>query len=444
VNKNPLKRWSKLRKHPTQNALWHWAKRFAVVTAGRRSGKTELGKRKLIKEATRTETKFDINYYFAGAPTYGQARKIYWEDLKALSKPYWHKRPAEGLMTIYTRNRDIISETSVIGLDSPQRIEGSPWNGCVVDEYGNSKATAFDNNIYPALSERYGWSWLIGVPEGRNHYYDKALYACGNLLPVTIPQIGAFATNPDDPDWGFFNWWSEDILPDDIIQGARRLLDERTFNQEYRGDFVSYGGQLYYAFEDEVINDQVAKRNLNELLYLSCDFNKNPMAWVLGQIDNLEGRKRLKVVDQITIMDNAKTQHGALQLVKLLADHKYKHIVITGDASNNFESHRDWTTDYMIIKQTLQAHHWDARVNVPASNPNINNRVNVANSLFEHGRCYINSKCRLLKLDLERNESDNQGGKDKTDPMQTHASDAFDYLVWFLFASEFKILGVAQ
>lgn len=427
-----------------QNALWNFKGRFPVVTAGRRSGKTELSKRKVVREAISVISDYDKNYYFCGAPVRQQAKKIFWNDIKDLSRPWWTRQPSESELTVFTKNGNIESEISIIGMDVPQRIEGSPWNGGILDEYGNMKKEAFDMNVYPALTERYGWCWNIGVPEGMNHYYDKALYASDNLIPRSIAGEGAFAQSTEDPNWALFNWWSEDILDKEVVEHARQMLDERSFNQEFRGEFVSYAGQLYYAYENDVINDLVAKRNLNDLIYLSCDFNKAPMAWLLGQTDMLAGKRRLKIVDHVTQIHSAKTQHGALELVKLLKDHKYKHMVITGDASNNFESHRDWTTDYYIIKNTLEKHGWDVRLKVPANNPNINNRVNVANSLFEHGRCYINSKCRLLKLDLERNESDNQGGKDKTDKMQTHASDAFDYLEWFLFASEFKELGVAQ
>jgi len=150
------------------------------------------------------------------------------------------------------------------------------------------------------------------------------------------------------------------------------------------------------------------------------------------------------MVDDVNQMNNAKTQAGALQFVRQFEDHKDKTVIVTGDAANNYESHRDFTTDYLIIKHTLQKHGWQVKLKVPTHNPNVNNRVNIVNSLFEHGRCFLNSKVKLLALDLERNESDNTGGKDKSDPMQTHASDNFDYLVWLLFSSEFKTLGVAQ
>jgi len=440
---NPYSRWTPLRDHQIQNALWYSERRFKLVPSGRRSGKTELAKRKIVTTAVTTQSPWEVDYYFCGAPVRAQAKKIYWNDIKSLSRPWWRKPPSESELTVFLQFENTLAEITIVGLDAPQRIEGMPWNGGILDEYGNMKKQAFDENIFRALADREGWCWLIGVPEGRNHYFDKALFATGNDLPISTPNNGSIVTS-GDPEWGFFHWFSSDILPAKMIESARNLLDERTFQQEYEGQFVSYAGQLYYAFDKDCINDLVAKRNPNSPLYLTCDFNKNPMAWSIGQTDMLGSLKRLKIVDDVNQMHNAKTQAGALQFVRQFETHREKHVIVTGDPANNYETHRDFTTDYMIIKSTLQKHGWTVQLKVPSHHPNINNRVNIVNSLFEHGRCFINSKCKLLALDLERNESDNSGGKDKTDPMQTHASDNFDYLVWLLFASEFKTLGVAQ
>jgi hypothetical protein len=43
----------------------------------------------------------------------------------------------------------------------------------ILDEFGNCKPNAWGANVRPALSDRNGWCDLIGVPEGRNHYYDN-------------------------------------------------------------------------------------------------------------------------------------------------------------------------------------------------------------------------------------------------------------------------------
>ena len=63
--------------------LWTENKRFAVVPAGRRAGKTELAKRRLVCDLFKKKEWSDTRY-FAAAPTRDQAKRIYWKDLKAL------------------------------------------------------------------------------------------------------------------------------------------------------------------------------------------------------------------------------------------------------------------------------------------------------------------------------------------------------------------------
>jgi hypothetical protein len=67
----------------SSSAYWNSPHRFNVVPAGRRSGKTELAKRKLVRRALAATTSW-VPSFFAAAPTRDQAKRIYWDDLKAL------------------------------------------------------------------------------------------------------------------------------------------------------------------------------------------------------------------------------------------------------------------------------------------------------------------------------------------------------------------------
>ena len=58
------------------------------MSAGRRSGKTEIeGKRRLVVDAL-TETEVQGARFIAAAPTVAQAKEIFWNDLIALT-PEW-------------------------------------------------------------------------------------------------------------------------------------------------------------------------------------------------------------------------------------------------------------------------------------------------------------------------------------------------------------------
>src|ERR1700728_3220392 len=174
------KRWTPLKYHQTQFQLFHDPIRFKVAPAGRRSGKTELAKRKLVLSLFEQRKRGEYRL-FACAPTRDQAKRIWWNDLKKLTPPAWmSSRPSETDLCIRTRWG---GELWVIGLDKPDRMEGPSWDGGVVDEIASAKANIWEANIRPALSsvEREGWCWLIGVPDmagpGQADYiklYDKA------------------------------------------------------------------------------------------------------------------------------------------------------------------------------------------------------------------------------------------------------------------------------
>ena len=225
-------RWTLLRPHQIQSNYWRSTKRFNVLPCGRRSGKTELFKRKLVKKAIRG-TKFYNPRFFAAAPTNDQAVKIYWNDLKALvPRNMLAGPPSESSHTIKLINS---AEIHVIGLDKPERIEGQPWDGGGLDEYGNMKEKAWGAHVRPALSDRTGWCDFLGVPEGMNHYFDLYEKALA------------------DPTWGVYEWESKDILPPEEIEAARRDLHPLMFEQEYGGKFVQFNGVAIFSLDKLLI-----------------------------------------------------------------------------------------------------------------------------------------------------------------------------------------------
>ncbi|MEE4462652.1 terminase family protein, partial [Azotobacter chroococcum] len=135
-----LARWYALKEHPVQLELINAVPsgiRFPLVPAGRRSGKTERFKRFLVKQASAVH-----GIYFAAAPTHDQAKKIFWDDLKAFTLSCTHsRRPSESDRIIYMESG---SEIHVIGLDKPQRIEGIPWTGGGIDEFADIKPDAWE------------------------------------------------------------------------------------------------------------------------------------------------------------------------------------------------------------------------------------------------------------------------------------------------------------
>jgi len=414
------------------------AHRFQVLSAGRRSRKTLLGKRRLFYESIGQVNK----RYFAGAPIRKQAKEIFWSDLKNYLKIFTVGRPSESDLVINLFNG---TEVHVIGLDRPERIEGQPWDGCIITEFPNIKPRAWAENIRPALADTNGWAILEGVPEGRDHYFTMASYNAGGALPPTIPYYGAYGLNPEDPEVCFYSWFSSDVLPVSEIESARRTLDPRTFRQEYEGSFEGYEGLLYYAFSQENEDADKTVRDLDRPVILTCDFNKSPMVWEVGQMTKAyqAGReyKAVKIVQEISIPLFAKTPAAVRLFLDYMEDHQNKTIFLTGDASGQWEGHKDHSTDYVIIRDSLREAGYKVFMRVPSHNPSVNNRVNIVNSLCKTAsdlvRLWIVPTATYLLTDLRQNEGDDKGGKNKDDDERTHGSDALDALIWLEFADEF-------
>lgn len=385
-------------------------KRFKVVPAGRRAGKSEIAKRRLVTILPIVKPWQDPRY-FAAAPTNAQAKRVFWKDLKALTPKSWIKRVYETDLCISTI---FGSELWVVGMDKPQRIEGVAWDGGVLDEYANMKETAWSENVRPALSDRKGWCWFIGVPEGFNHYKDLADYAASGI----------------DEDWGLYSWHSADILDSAEIKAARRHLDPRTFRQEYEASFEGASGRVYYAYDQKLHSDPGIALDPALPIIVCCDFNVDPCLWVLCQSRGRSERKTVQVFDEIALGPTS-TIEMAKELKRRYGDHG-PGFIIYGDAAGGARS-TTGKSDYAILSEFGLR---DQRVR--RSNPRVKDRVNAVNSILRNSnddlRLSHHPRCRYLKRDLETVVWNGAGTEiDKRSRDRTHASDALGYYVAYEF-----------
>ena len=346
-------RWYKLKEHPVQLDLVRDEKRFKVAPAGRRSGKTERFKRFVTKQAMKTP-----GLYFAAAPTHDQAKKIFWNDLKLLSFSSTHKKqPSETQRTLFFNNG---SELVVLGLDKPERFEGIAWTGGGIDEVGNLKEGAWEENISPALNtvnptnpDYRAWCWLFGVPEGLNHYYDLAQYAL----------------TAQDPMWGYYHWTSAEILPSDVIEQARRTLSPRQFRQEYEASFETAQGRIYEDYGLHNHTDEVILPH--EQLLWHHDFNYTPMSSGVC----VRRPKGFYILDEI-ILTSAVAEQSALEFVERFQKHENKNVIIYGDPAGRAGEKHGHASDYTNIERVLRENGWRYTRRVKNKAPAIKDRQN--------------------------------------------------------------------
>lgn len=374
-------------------------------------------------------TRFERPRFFAGAPTRDQAKRIYWDDLKALIPPeLLMGRPSETDLSIRLVNG---SELVVIGMDKPERVEGQPWDGGVLDEFANMKAHAWAANVRPALSDRQGWCDLIGVPEGRNHYYDLDRMARAEML-----EKGAAS------EWGAFTWTSAEILPPEEIASARRDLDPLTFQQEYEASFVNFEGRAYYAFAEATHCARLAYDPVRPI-GLCFDFNVDPGVAAITQEQSLpSGRDGTGVIGEVYIPRNSNTQAVCRKIVQDWGRHAGR-VVCFGDASGGARgSAKVAGSDWDLIRRELGPVFGQRLFfEVPAANPAVRARINAVNTRLKAGdgavRLMVDpSRAPHVVKDLEgvRLLTGGSGEIDKrADPALSHISDALGYQVAAVF-----------
>ena len=349
-------RWYKLKPLAKQLELvWAVASgvRFPLVPAGRRSGKTERAKRFLVKQAMRV-----VGQYFAAAPTHEQAKKIFWADLLLLSLSSLQTRaPNVTERIIYLNNG---SEIHIIGLDKPQRIEGIPWKGGLIDEFADIKPDAWEANILPALNtvnpecpDYRAWCWLLGVPDGLNHYYDLCQKA----------ELG------HDPNFKVYHWKSAEILPPDVIESMKRAMSARQFSQEFEAAFENAGGRIYddYGIEN-TCNSIIAPHE--QILWMH-DQNFTPLSSAIG----VKRGESLYLLDEI-VLESAISKQSAMEFVEKYKHHLNKNLELFGDPAGRAGEKHGHASDYTDIEDVLRNAGWTFDRRVKPAAPAIKDRQN--------------------------------------------------------------------
>lgn len=417
---------------PIQIKYYNDIHRFAMTSAGRRSRKTLISMRKLLIRALRESNIETGRRYFHGAPTRSQAKRIFWEKLKRETKPFWIKSPSESDLVVFLI-RDI--EIHVVGLDKPERIEGTPWHGGHITEMGNCKPNVWREHIRPLFSDTNGWCLIDGVPEGENHYYDMALYACGGAIPPDPePLIGAYA---EFEEWAFFTWLSEDVLTAAEIAAAKREYDIKTFNREFKGAFSSYQGKAYYNFSNK--NLKAIQYEPKSYVHVGIDFNVDPMTATFSHIHSDEIRQFGEAY-----LVNSNTREMAEHIKELFPVEKCVVYPDCTGAARSTTATKTAPSDIAILKNA------GFKVKAHKANPHVKDRITAVTSKIMTGdgkiHYYVNPEtCPKTVNDLNRVErlADGRENKEQEKIGLVHISSALGYNVSYLFPTrkgEYKLI----
>lgn len=363
----------------------------------------------------------------AGAPTNKQAKQVFWRDFKQLIPKEWVESKSDGELWIKLINGSVIR---VAGLDAPDRIEGSPLHGALVDEYGNCAERILPEVLSPMLADTGGFGWFIGVPEGRNHYYES-------IQAVKAGKWGDLAK--------VFHWPSWEILDPAIIEQERSKYDDQYYCQEFGGEFVHFSGRAYYAF-DEKIHCRIVKGQVYDPrapISFCFDFNVDPGVAVIVQERELRnGITGSACIGEVYIPKNSNTEIVTRKLCEDWKEHEGR-IHLFGDHTGGSRgSAKLQGSDWDIIKRVLATTFRQNQIidNV-TTNPAVKKRINAMNSRLRSVdgtvRMMIDPKaCPHLTKDLEGvTILEGSAGEidKKSSPHLTHISDALGYYIASMF-----------
>ena len=218
--------------HPAQQEIFKSSKRFKVVGAGRRFGKSYLARVKLIVEALKSTNEYGYDltdkacYYIA--PTFNQAKDIMWQSLKQMAAPITKKiRENECILTL-SNDRQI----HLKGSDRPESLRGVGLSYVVMDEYAFMKEEVWTAIIRPTLADVRGGALFIGTPNGKNHFYDLFLTA---------------ENGEEGGDWDAWTFKSLDnpfLDPQEVVLATKDMPLEFV-KQEFEANFSSFGGTVF-------------------------------------------------------------------------------------------------------------------------------------------------------------------------------------------------------
>lgn len=203
------------------------AKRWAVLVAHRRAGKTVAVVQKLLRCALTHKRQGPPLRYGYIAPTRDQAKDIAWGYLKAYAGKIPGSQINESELRVTLFNGAVIRLYSG---ENYERMRGLYFDGIVSDEDADIPPEAFDYVILPCLLDYDGWHTRIGTPKGKNAFYRSFQDA-----------------KTDEDSFALMLKASESgILSESALKAMKAKLTDEAYRQEMECDFnVGRPGAIY-------------------------------------------------------------------------------------------------------------------------------------------------------------------------------------------------------
>jgi hypothetical protein len=271
-------------------------KRFAVVVAHRRFGKTVAALNHLIREAVLNEKETPRYAYIA--PTYGQAKRVAWDYLVKYTTPLGGTNNISELRVDFWGRR-----IQLYGSDNPDSLRGQYFDGVIIDEVGDQNPKIWTDIVRPALTDRKGWCLFIGTPKGHNHFKE--------LRDRAEKEEG----------WGLLEFKASEtgVVDDTELKAAKNEMGEDKYRQEFECSFDAAVEGSYYG---QILNELEEKKHMQEIP--REELSRTFTAWDLGMGDSTSIWVAQLVGTEVRLIDYYENHGVGLDhYVKWIKDNDY-------------------------------------------------------------------------------------------------------------------------
>ena len=386
-----------IRLHLSQFEVWQDPHRFKVVCAGRRWGKSTLAIVSALSEIGKGEKKIGAII----APTYQQAKDIYWRDPQKL----FSLIPQEA---IAKRNDSELflqlingSFLYLRGSDRPDTLRGLRYDFVVLDEYASMKENVWEEIVMPALLDSGGKVLFISTPKGYDKFYEL--------------------WSKQDPEWKSWRFTSFDNphLDKKFIDQAKKDMDEDTFGQEILAEFKKYSGLVYKSFnrEKHVIDPIELKENWT--FYRGVDFGwVVPTGVVFAAISD---KGVIYVFDEI-YQAGLQTPDLALMIKQKSGGRSFINSFADSAQAADIEELRKYGLAITPVAKTSgSSEDWTTF------------RIRKVNEKLQNGKLFVFKNCQNLTWEFENYKyhevREGQEVRERPAKMNDHLLDALSYLI---------------
>jgi hypothetical protein len=271
------------RPHRGQRIVHYQGARHRVLVNGRRWGKTLCGAKEAECMAFVKNFLGESQIGWIIGPEYSDCEKefrVIYDSLKklgveALSSKFTNN-PDNGNMHIKTKwGFDLQCRSA----RHPESLVGEGLDFVLIVEGGRQKRKMWGDYVRPALSDKRGWSFTSGVPEG----------ASDTSLLYSLYNRGQDATKRTWWSQQMPSWTNDIVFPggydDPEIQEARDDLTDDEFKRQYGAEFVENIGRVMKEWDnDDHVGDFTYNRKWP--LFAAVDFGyTNDWVWLWIQVD---------------------------------------------------------------------------------------------------------------------------------------------------------------